>query len=60
MTEGFLRLTRKWPECAAVAVLRDIAAVSHKKHRSACRRINQRFHKLIIHMKIIVDHIPAI
>ena len=24
MTEGFLRLTRKWPEGAAVAALRDI------------------------------------
>ena len=31
MTEGFLRLTRKWPEGAAVAALRDIDAVSHKK-----------------------------
>ena len=40
---GLLRLTRKWPEGAAVAALRDIDAVSHKKHRSACRRINQRF-----------------
>ena len=45
MTEGFLRLTRKWPEGAAVAALRDIDAVSHKKHRSAYRRINQRFLK---------------
>ena len=45
MTEGFLRLTRKWPEGAAVAALRDIDAVSHKKHLSACRRINQRFLK---------------
>ncbi len=27
----------------AVAALRDIDAVSHKKHRSACKRINQRF-----------------
>ena len=43
MTEGFLRLTRKWPEGAAVAALRDIDAVSHKKYRSAYRRINQRF-----------------
>ena len=43
MTEGFLRLTRKGPEGAAVAALRDIDEVSHKKHRSACRRINQRF-----------------
>ena len=46
MTEGFLRLTRKWPEGAAVAALRDIDAVSHKKHRSACRRINQCFLKV--------------
>ena len=46
MTEGFLRLTRKWPEGAAVAALRDIDAVSHKKHRSACRRINQCFLRL--------------
>ena len=46
MTEGFLRLTRKWPEGAAVAALRDIDAVSHKKHRSACRRINQCFLKI--------------
>ena len=46
MTEGFLRLTRKWPEGAAVAALRDIDAVSHKKHWSACRRINQRFLRL--------------
>ena len=30
-------------EGAAVAALRDIDAVSHKKHRSACKRINQRF-----------------
>ena len=45
MSEGFLRLTRKWPEGAAVAALRDIDAVSHKKHRSACRRINQCFPK---------------
>ena len=45
MSEGFLRLTRKWPEGAAVAALRDIDAVSHKKHRSACRRINQCFLK---------------
>ena len=45
MTEGFLRLTRKWPEGAAVAALRDIDAISHKKHRSACRRINQCFLK---------------
>ena len=37
--------TRKWPEGAAVAALRDIDAVSHKKHLSACRRINQRFLK---------------
>ena len=35
----------RWPEGAAVAALRDIDAVSHKKHRSACRRINQRFLK---------------
>ena len=41
MAEGFLRLTRKWPEGAAVAASRDIDAVSHKKHRSACIRINQ-------------------
>ena len=38
-----MRLTRKWPEGAAVAALRDIDAVSHKKYRSACRRINQSF-----------------
>ena len=38
-----LRLTRKWPEGAAAAALRDIDAVRHKKHRSACRRMNQRF-----------------
>ena len=31
MTESFLRLTRKWPEGVAVATLRDIDAVSHKK-----------------------------
>ena len=43
MTESFLRLARKWPEGAAVAALRDIDAVSHKKHRSACGRINPRF-----------------
>ena len=42
-----MRLTRKWPEGAAVAALRDIDAVSHKKHRSACRRINQCFLKLL-------------
>ena len=41
-----MRLTRKWPEGAAVAALRDIDAVSHKKHRSACRRINQCFLKI--------------
>ena len=45
MTEGFLRLTRKWPEGAAVAALRDIDAVSHKKHWAACRRMNQCFLK---------------
>ena len=45
MTECFLRLTRKWPEGAAVAALRNIDAVSHKKHRSACRRINHRLLK---------------
>ena len=45
MIEGFLRLPRKWPEGAAVAALRDIDAVSHKKHRSACKRINQCFPK---------------
>ena len=45
MTEGFLRLTRKWPEGAAVAASRDIDAVSHKKRQSACRRINQCFLK---------------
>ena len=45
MTEGLLRLTRKWPEGAAVAALRDIDAVSHKNHRAACRRINQCFLK---------------
>ena len=45
MTEGFLRLTRKWPEGAAVAALRNIDAVSHKKHRSACRLINHRLLK---------------
>ena len=45
MTEDFLRLTRKWPEGAAVAALRDIDAVDHKMHRSACRRMNQRFLK---------------
>ena len=28
-----------------VAALRDIDAVSHKKHWSACRRINQCFPK---------------
>ena len=41
-----MRLTRKWHEGAAVAALRDIDAVSHKKHRSACRRINQCFLKI--------------
>ena len=30
----------------SVAALRDIDAVSHKNHRSACRQINQRFLKL--------------
>ena len=30
ITEGFLRLTRKCPDGAAVAALRDIDAVSHK------------------------------
>ena len=45
MTERFLRLTRKWPEGAAVAALRDIDAVSRKKYRSACRRINLCFLK---------------
>ena len=38
-----MRLTRKWPEGAAVAASRDIDTVSHKKHRSACIRINQCF-----------------
>ena len=47
-----LRLTRKWPEGAAVAALRDIDAVSHKSPRSACRRMNQRFLKLIFHVKV--------
>ena len=28
---GFWRLIRKWPEGAAVAALRDIDAVDHKK-----------------------------
>ena len=42
ITESFLRLTRKWPEGAAVAALRNIDAVSRKKHRATCRRINQR------------------
>ena len=40
---GLLRLARKWSEGAAVAALRDIDAVSHKKHRSARRRIIQCF-----------------
>ena len=43
MAEGFLRLTRKWPESVTVATVRDIDAVSRKKHRLACRRINQCF-----------------
>ncbi len=47
MTEGFLRLTRKWPESVAVATLRDIDAVSHKKHRLACKQINQCFFRKI-------------
>ena len=46
MSEGFLRLTRIWPEGAAIAALRDIDAVCRKKHRSAYRRINQCFLKL--------------
>ena len=45
MTGGILRLARKWPESVAVATLRNIDAVGHKKHRSACRRMNQRFLK---------------
>ena len=53
MAEGFLRLTRKWPEGAAVAALRDIDAASHKKHRSACRRINQCFLKLVLFFSIV-------
>jgi len=48
MTEDFLRLARKWPEGATIAALRDIDAVSHKKHRLACRRINQRFPNLLL------------
>ena len=40
-----MRLTRKWTESVAVATLRDIDAVSHKKRRSAYKRINQCFHK---------------
>ena len=43
MTEVFLRLTGKWPEGATIDALRDIDAVSHKKRRSVCRRVNQRF-----------------
>ena len=38
-----MRLTRKWSENVAVATLRDIDAVSQKKHRLAYRRINQCF-----------------
>ncbi len=45
--------TRKWPEGAAVAALRDIDAVSHKKHRSACRRINQRFLKYNVKISVL-------
>ena len=45
MAEGFSRMARKWSEGAAVAASRDIDAVSHKKHRPACRRINQCFLK---------------
>ena len=45
MSEDFLRLTRKWPEGTAVTALRNIDAASRKKHRSAYRRINQRFLK---------------
>ena len=41
-----MRLTRKWPEGAAAAALRDIDAVSHKKHWSSCRR--QCFLNMII------------
>jgi hypothetical protein len=48
MAEGFLRLTRKWPEGVAVAASRDIDAVSHKKRRSAYRRINQCFLKNVV------------
>ena len=31
MAKGFLRQTRKWPKCVAVAALWDIDAVGHKK-----------------------------
>ena len=40
---GLFATDTKQPEGAAVAALRDIDAVSHKKRRAACRRINQRF-----------------
>ena len=45
MSESFLRLARKWTECAAAAALRDIGAVSRKMHRAACMRMNQCFLK---------------
>ena len=37
----------------SVAALRDIDAVSHKKHRSACRRINQRFLKYNVKISVL-------
>ena len=55
-----MRLTRKWPEDAAVAALRDIDAVSHKKHRLACRRINQCFLKIFLFILFSVHSVfPA-
>ena len=44
---GLFATDTKQPEGAAVAALRDIDTVSHKKYRSAYRRINQCFLKAI-------------
>ena len=55
MAEGFLRLTRKWPEGAAVAASRDIEEVSYKRRRLACRRINQCFLSFVIFKQALIQ-----